>query len=98
MTPIWGMVVHLVVAGDVFDGVLFCAVLFPTGCLGMKSGTELSQFLSIPLPTLQLNFICSLQTKRKKKVYKFLVLPRLLKYVFPYFLRSTYSPSFMNLI
>ena len=28
------MAVHLVVAGDVFDGVLFCVVLFPTRCLG----------------------------------------------------------------
>ena len=27
------MVVHLAVAGDVFDGVLFCAVLFPPDVL-----------------------------------------------------------------
>ena len=27
------MAVHLAVAGDVFDAVLFCAVLFPTRCL-----------------------------------------------------------------
>ena len=26
--------VHPAVAGDVFDGVLFCAVIFPTRCLG----------------------------------------------------------------
>ena len=31
--PVWEMAVHLAVAGDVFDGVLFCAVLFPTRCL-----------------------------------------------------------------
>ena len=28
------MTIHLVVASDVFDGVLFCAILFPTRCLG----------------------------------------------------------------
>ena len=28
-----GTAVHLAVAGGVFDGV-FCAVIFPTGCLG----------------------------------------------------------------
>ena len=28
------LVVHLAVAGDVFDGTLFCAVLFPMRCLG----------------------------------------------------------------
>ena len=27
------MAVHLAVAGDVFDGVLFCAVLSPMRCL-----------------------------------------------------------------
>ena len=29
----WETAVHLAVAGGVFDGV-FCAVLFPTRCLG----------------------------------------------------------------
>ena len=47
------MAVHLVVAGDVFDGVLFCAVHFPHEMSSMRSGTELSQFLRIFLPTLQ---------------------------------------------
>ena len=28
------MAVHLAVTGDVFDGVLFYVVLFPTRCLG----------------------------------------------------------------
>ena len=28
-----GHCAHLAVAGDVFDGVLFCAVRFPTSCL-----------------------------------------------------------------
>ena len=28
------LAVYLAVAGDVFDGVLFYAVLFPTRCLG----------------------------------------------------------------
>ena len=41
---------HLAVTDDVFDGVLFCAVLFPT-MSWMRSGTELSQFLRIFLPT-----------------------------------------------
>ena len=31
--PAWETAVHLAVAGGVFDGV-FCAVLFPTRCLG----------------------------------------------------------------
>ena len=26
--------VHLAVAGDVFNGVLFCAIIIPTICLG----------------------------------------------------------------
>ena len=30
---VWETAVHLAVAGGVFDGV-FCAVLFPTRCLG----------------------------------------------------------------
>ena len=32
--PVWEMAVHLAVAGDVFDGVLFCAVLFSTRWIG----------------------------------------------------------------
>ena len=31
--PVWETAVHLAVAGGVFDGV-FCAVFFPTRCLG----------------------------------------------------------------
>ena len=31
---VWKMAVHLAVAGDVFNGVLFCTVVFPTRCLG----------------------------------------------------------------
>ena len=46
------MAVHLAVAGDVFNGVLFCAVLFSHEMSWMRSGTELSQFLRIFLPTL----------------------------------------------
>ena len=38
------MAVHLAVAGDVFGGVIFCAVLFPQEMSWMRSGTELSQF------------------------------------------------------
>ena len=45
--------VYLAVAEDAFDGVLFCAVLFFSHELSwMRSGTELSQFLRIFLPTL----------------------------------------------
>ena len=32
--PVWEMTVHLAVAGDVIDDVLFCAVFFPKRCLG----------------------------------------------------------------
>ena len=31
---VWETAVHLAVAGGVFDGVSFFAVLFPTRCLG----------------------------------------------------------------
>ena len=33
LVPVWEIAVHLAVACDVYDGV-FCAVLFPTRCLG----------------------------------------------------------------
>ena len=46
-----GIAVHLADAGDVFDGVLFCAVLFSHEMSWMRSGIELSQFLRIFLPT-----------------------------------------------
>ena len=46
------MAVHLAVAGDVFDGVLFCAVLFPHEMSWMRYGTELSQSLRMFLSTL----------------------------------------------
>ena len=46
------MVVHLAVAGDVFDGVLFCTVLFFSHELSwMEFGTELNRFLRIFLST-----------------------------------------------
>ena len=32
-SPVWEMAVHLAVAGDVFDRVLFCAVNFPRDVL-----------------------------------------------------------------
>ena len=34
------MAVHLAVASDIFDGVLFCAVLFSHVMSWMRSGTE----------------------------------------------------------
>ena len=45
------MAVDLTIVGDVFNGVLFCAVLFSHEMSKMRSGTELSQFLRIFLPT-----------------------------------------------
>ena len=42
------MVVHLAVAGDVSDGVFLCCPFLSW----MRSGTVLSQFLRIFLPTL----------------------------------------------
>ena len=53
------MAVYLAVAGDVSDGVFFCAVLFPHNMSWISSGTELSQFLRIFLPTLFRALICS---------------------------------------
>ena len=41
------MAIHLAVAGNIFDGVLFCAVLFPHEMSSMRSRTELSPFLRI---------------------------------------------------
>ena len=42
------MVVHLAVAGDVFDAVLFCAVFFFFHEMSwMRSGTELSQLSGV---------------------------------------------------
>ena len=46
------MAVDLAVAGDVFDGVLFRAVLFPHEMSWIRSRTELSQSQIIFLPTL----------------------------------------------
>ena len=34
MAIVWETAVHLAVAGDVFDGVLFGAVFLPMRCLG----------------------------------------------------------------
>ena len=45
----------LAVSGGVFDGVLFCAVVFSRGMSCMRSGIELSQFLRIFLPTIGLS-------------------------------------------
>ena len=45
--------VHLAVADDVFDCVLFCAVLFSHEMSLMRSWNELSQFLRLLLPILR---------------------------------------------
>ena len=48
------MAVYLSVPGEVFDGVLLCAVLFSHEMSWMRSRTELRQFLRIFLPNLPL--------------------------------------------
>ena len=48
------MALHLAVAGDFFDDVLFCLSCFPRDVLD-EIWTELSQFLRIFLPTPLLN-------------------------------------------
>ena len=53
-TCVGKIAVHLAVAGDAFDGVLFCIVLF--------RGHELSQFLKTSLPTLSFTCKISLAT------------------------------------
>ena len=45
------MAVQLAVAGDVFDGVFLCCP-FSDEMSWMRSGTKLSQFLSVFLPAL----------------------------------------------
>ena len=45
------MAVHVAVAVNIFDGVLFCAVLFFHEMSWMRYGTALSQFLTLFLPT-----------------------------------------------
>ena len=56
------MAVHLAVAGDVFDAVLFCAVLFSNDMSWMRSGTELSQFFD-NFPTYRYLPTCSFEMK-----------------------------------
>ena len=51
------MAVHLAVAGDVFDDVLFCAVIFRQEMSWMRSEVELSLFLRIFLPPFLYIFI-----------------------------------------
>ena len=46
------MAVYLVAAGDVFDSISFCAVLFSHEMSRIRSGAELSQFLRFFLPSL----------------------------------------------
>ena len=38
VTTVCAMVVHVAVAGGAFEGVLFCAVLFPMKCFGCDLG------------------------------------------------------------
>ena len=53
---------NLAVAGDIFDGVLFCAVFFSHEMSLMRSWTEVSQFLRLFLPTL-ITFVVKLMSK-----------------------------------
>ena len=48
----YGKSLHMGVAVDVFDGVLFYAVFFADEMSWMRFGTEFSQFLRLFLPTL----------------------------------------------
>ena len=57
------MAAHLAIAGDVLDGALFCAVLFPK--TWMRSGTELSQFLRIVLPIFYIKFLTKQHKTRR---------------------------------
>ena len=50
------MAVYLAVTGDVFDGVLCCAVLFFHEMPWMRSGTDLSLFPILFLNTFENNF------------------------------------------
>ena len=50
------MAVHLAIASDLFDGVLFCAVLCSHEVSWMRSETELSLFLRIFLPTFRCGY------------------------------------------
>ena len=50
------MAVYLAVTGNVFDGVLFCAVPFFHEMHWMRSGTDLSQFPILFLHTFENNF------------------------------------------
>ena len=54
--PVWEMAVYLAVAGDVVDGVFLCCP-FPLKMSVMRSGTRLSQFLRVFLPTFHSNCI-----------------------------------------
>ena len=47
----WETAVHLAVAGDVFDGVFLCSP-FSHQMPWMRSGTDLSLFLRVFMPTL----------------------------------------------
>ena len=48
---LWEIAVHLAVACDVFDGVFLCCP-FSHEMSWMRSGTYMSQFLRVFLPTL----------------------------------------------
>ena len=48
---------HLAVAGDVFDGVIYCAVFVSNEMSWMRSVAKLSQFLRIFLATFDHSLI-----------------------------------------
>ena len=59
------MAVHLAVAGDVFDGVLFCAVL----SFNEMSRSELSQFMRIFVSSLSYNIHGQILKETSKAKY-----------------------------
>ena len=48
------MAVHLAVADDVFDGVLFCAVFFPISCLVLNNILFIIRHIHVYIQTIQL--------------------------------------------
>ena len=75
LDKIWKIAVHLAVNGDVIGDVLFCAVLFSHEMFWIRSGTELSHFLRMFLPTLKTLLRGSyLQLKSDKNMFRVTVL------------------------
>ena len=79
-------------AGDVFDGVLFCAVLFSHEISCIRSETKLSQFLRISLPTFPgirdhlracVSLFCKRETSLAPRLLNFFMLNSTEHEIFP---------------